>query len=350
MALVTPPLETQEANVNYYLCKLEIAEVRKGKELILATREFAVENRRLSWYYVLSTLVLMLACLAGTIWNFHLAAQIVCSILSSLLITRMFVIYHDHQHHSILHKSKAASLLFKVFGVYTLAPNSIWKRSHDYHHSHNSKLFSASIGSYPIMTRKKFLKASPRERREYLLVRHPVTIALGYFTMFIYGMCIQSFLSSKKRHYDSLIALGCHVLWLGTLYWFFGWQGLVLTGILPFILTFALGAYLFYAQHNFPGVTFKSNIEWSYDHASLESSSYMKMNRLMQWVTANIGFHHVHHLNSRIPFYRLPEAMKRLPELQNAKITRLSPREMIRCLRLKVWDPSQNKMLRLDEI
>src|SRR4030095_11112771 len=324
--------------------------LRTGKDLILATREFTVENRAKSWLYTLTTLVLMLACLAGTIWNFHISAKIACSILSSLLITRMFVIYHDHQHHSILHKSPAATVLFKIFGMYTLAPNSIWKRSHDYHHSHNSKLFSASIGSYPIMTREKFMNASRKERREYLMVRHPITIALGYLTLFIYGMCIQSFLSSSKRHYDSMIALGLHVIFLGALYYFLGWQGLLLTGIIPFTLTFALGAYLFYAQHNFPGVTFKNNIEWSYDHASLESSSFMKMNPIMQWATANIGFHHVHHLNSRIPFYRLPEAMKKLPELQQAKITKLTPREMYRCLKLKVWDPSQNRMLKLSEL
>ena len=292
----------------------------------------------------------MLAFLAGTIWNVNLTAKIICSVLSSLVITRMFVIYHDHQHHSILHKSPAATVLFKIFGMYTLAPNSIWKRSHDYHHSHNSKLFSASIGSYPIMTKDKFLNASRRERREYLLIRHPVTIALGYLTMFIYGMCIQSFLSSKKRHYDSMIALGLHAIFLTTLYYFLGLQGFLLTGIIPFTLTFALGAYLFYAQHNFPGVTFKNNIEWSYDHASLESSSFMKMNPILRWATANIGYHHVHHLNSRIPFYRLPEAMKSLPELQRPKITRLTPHEIYRCLKLKVWDPAQNRMLTMKEL
>jgi omega-6 fatty acid desaturase (delta-12 desaturase) len=125
---------------------------------------------------------------------------------------------------------------------------------------------------------------------------------------------------------------------------------LFLTCLIPFTLTFALGAYLFYAQHNFPSVTFKNNIEWSYDHAALDSSSFMVMNPLMQWATANIGYHHVHHLNSRIPFYRLPEAMRSLPELQQAKRTSLSPSEILRCLRLKVWDPEQKRMLSLKEI
>jgi omega-6 fatty acid desaturase (delta-12 desaturase) len=82
----------------------------------------------------------------------------------------------------------------------------------------------------------------------------------------------------------------------------------------------------------------------------MESSSYMAMNRFMQWATANIGFHHIHHINSKIPFYRLPEAMAQIPELQKANITRLTPSDIIKCLRLKLWDAGQNKMIALTEI
>ncbi len=111
-----------------------------------------------------------------------------------------------------------------------------------------------------------------------------------------------------------------------------------------------LGAYLFYAQHNFPGVVFRSNKDWNYSKAALESSSYMVMNPVMQWITANIGYHHIHHLNARIPFYRLPEAMKHIPELQRATTTRLTPSDVVACLKLKVWDPEQNRMLSFAEM
>jgi omega-6 fatty acid desaturase (delta-12 desaturase) len=124
----------------------------------------------------------------------------------------------------------------------------------------------------------------------------------------------------------------------------------LLTLFLPLFLAHMLGAYLFYAQHNFPGVVFRSNIEWCYEHAAMESSSYMAMNPFMQWATANIGFHHIHHINSKIPFYRLPEAMKNTPELQKVTVTRLTPSEIIKCLSLKVWDARQNKMITLAEI
>ena len=172
----------------------------------------------------------------------------------------------------------------------------------------------------------------------------------AYFTTFLYGMCIQSFLSNKRKHWDSLIVLIVHFSIAIYLFVHFGWLTWFLTFFLPFFLSHMLGSYLFYAQLNFPGVTFKNNVEWSYTNAALESSSYMAMNPFMEWVTANIGYHHVHHLNSKIPFYRLPEAMKSIPELQQAKVTTLLPSDIVACLKLKVWDPEKNKMIGFDEL
>lgn len=321
-----------------------------AKDLFLATRPFAKENRAKSWLLAISTLLLMLAALAGTVWNVHLAAKIACSILAGLLMVRMFVIYHDHQHRAILDRSPAANVLMTLFGLFIMAPTSIWKRSHDYHHKHNSKLFSASIGSYPIMTRSKFLAASPAERRRYLFTRHPLTIFFGYFFMFIWGMCVSSFTSNSRKHIDSLLALVLHAGAYFLILYFGGWQMLLLSWVFPFMLACGIGSYLFYAQHNFPGVTFKNNVEWSYDYAALESSSYMKLNPLMRWFTGNIGYHHIHHINARIPFYRLPEVMQSIPELQKAKMTNMHPGEIFRCLRLKVWDPERGKMIGLKEV
>lgn len=321
-----------------------------GKELILATKPFAAEIRWKSWYHTVTAFFLLTASLAGTYFAPYTLLQVLCSIFSALMLARCFMIFHDYQHHSILRKSHIANLIFTAFGMYILTPASIWKRSHDHHHNNNSKLFSASIGSFPIMTKEKFREAPDKEKRIYMAVRHPLTIVFAYFTMFLYGMCLQSFLSSPRRHWDSLAVLILHIgasvflaVYFGPLTWF-------LTLFLPLFLVHMLGAYLFYAQHNFPGVVFRSNIEWCYEHAALESSSYMAMNPFMQWATANIGFHHIHHINAKIPFYRLPEAMKKIPELQTSKVTRLTPTDIIKCLRLKLWDARQNKMITMAEI
>ena len=321
-----------------------------GKELIIATKKYAKENRFKSWLYTLSTLVLLIFLFIGSYWNYSIYLKLVCSILSVFTFSRMFVIYHDYLHHAILNKSILAKIIFYVFGLFSLAPTSIWKRSHDYHHKNNSKLFSASIGSYPIMNKEQFLKAEKKDRIHYLATRHPITIIFGYLTMFLYGMCIQSFIKNPRRHFDSLVAILLHILFGCVLFIYGGFSALILTLIIPYTLTFGFGAYLFYAQHNFPGVKFKNNIEWSYDHAALQSSSFMVMKPFMRWATANIGYHHIHHINSRIPFYRLPEAMSHFPELQKATTTSLKLKDIIACLKLKIWDPKQGKMLTLNEI
>lgn len=322
---------------------------RKGKELILATKAFVAEDRSKSWSAMLSTLFLLLAFMLTAFFAPWFWLQLLAGLAQGLLIVRFFVIYHDYLHHTILQKSPLANAIMTAFGIYILAPKSIWKRSHDYHHNHNSKLFSASIGSYPVATRKKFYSMSAGERRVYLLVRHPLTILLGYLSMFLYGMCINSLLSSPRRHLDSLLAIILHAVFIAVVAGFLGWQAWLAGIMIPFFISTAIGAYLFYAQHNFPGVIFQSNEDWAYETAALQSSSYMKTNAFWAWVTANIGYHHIHHLNSRIPFYRLPEVMRHLPELQQATVTSLSFRDIRSCLRLKIWDPEKRQMMPLDK-
>lgn len=188
------------------------------------------------------------------------------------------------------------------------------------------------------------------QKKFYLAVRHPVTIALGYFSMFIVGMCLRSFFSNPRKHYDSLIALILHFTFAVLLFIFLGWQAWFFMFFLPFLIAFGMGAYLFYAQHNFPGVEFYENKNWVYEKAALESSSYMKMNPVMAWFTGNIGYHHIHHLNSKIPFYRLPEVMKHFAELQNCKTTTLSLKSISACFKLKVWDQESNQMIGVKDI
>jgi omega-6 fatty acid desaturase (delta-12 desaturase) len=321
-----------------------------GKELILATKPFAKEIRWKSWYYTITTFLLLIGSIAGTMYFEALWLRALCSVAAALLLSRTFIIFHDFQHHTILRGSHIANALFTIFGIYMITPPNIWKRSHDHHHNNNAKLFSASIGSFPIMTRQKFMEASKKERFEYLAVRHPINMLFAYFTTFMYGMCIQSFVSNPRRHWDSIAVIILHVSIAAFLFIQFGWLTWFLTFFLPFFLSHMLGAYLFYAQHNFPGATFKKNADWNYTDAALESSSFMDLNPFMQWVTANIGFHHIHHLNSKIPFYRLPEAMAAIPELQVAKVTTLKPSDILACLKLKVWDADKNRMVGFDEM
>jgi omega-6 fatty acid desaturase (delta-12 desaturase) len=195
------------------------------------------------------------------------------------------------------------------------------------------------------MTKAQFLKSSQGERTKYLFMRHPLTILFGYIFVFLYGMCLYPFLNHPRKHCDCLIALVVHVV-IGVLLTFsLGWQALLLTQLVPHFIACAFGSYMFYAQHNFPDVSFNDAAGWTYEKAAMVSSSFMRTNRIMAWFTGNIGYHHIHHLNARIPFYRLPEVLKKIPELQTPKTTSLNPMEIIRCLRLKVWDVESQRMV-----
>jgi omega-6 fatty acid desaturase (delta-12 desaturase) len=309
------------------------------------TKSFAKDNPLKSWWCVLSTTFLLVSAMAGTFPGLPLAVRIACCAVTGLLIVRLFVIYHDQQHRAILPKSKLAELYMRVFGIWVLCPSSIWRSSHDYHHAHNSKLRSAHIGSYPVMTAEQYRNSTKGERFTYLFMRHPLTIVFGYLFVFLFGMVIYPFINSPRRHYDCLLAFLLHLALGAALVLMFGWTALLLTFIIPLMIACALGSYLFYAQHNFPTVTFKDKAGWTYEGAALESSSYLKTNPVMAWFTGNIGYHHIHHLNHRIPFYRLPEIYRAVPELQQAKTTSLWPLEVLRCLRLKVWCVETQRMV-----
>ena len=274
-----------------------------------------------------------------------------CSIFAGLIVIRSFIIYHDYQHHTILHNSKAAKIMMTIFGWYILAPASIWKRSHDYHHQHNSKLFSADIGSYPIVTKDKFQRWTANKGSATPAIRHPLTMLFGHFSMFIWGMCGRSFLSNPRKHLDCLLAVLLDSAASILNRRFFGFEGWLLAVLIPYFVGHAMG---FSCSIGVTAQLPRRRIHrcgmGSHEGAAMESSSYMRMSPFMQWCTGNIGFHHIHHLNCRIPFYKLPLAMQRIGELQNAKITTLKPKDILACLRLKVWDPETQQMIGYREI
>ena len=128
-----------------------------------------------------------------------------------------------------------------------------------------------------------------------------------------------------------------------------GIDGLVLAVLLPCAIASAVGGYLFYAQHNYPDVKIRDRAQWDFVDAALHASSYISMSPPMAWFTGNIGYHHVHHLNHKIPFYKLPAAMAEFEELQSPGRTTLWPWDIARCLRLKLWDRKRDRLITLAE-
>ena len=317
--------------------------------IILRTLKFRKENKRLSWFHSISSIVLLIFFIFCALFAEKFWLGFVFSLAIAAMISRSFIIYHDYAHGTILRKSYFAKAMYFIYGIYVLAPLNVWKRSHDYHHRNIGKFFKPSIGSYPLYSKKKFERSSRKEKISYLFIRHPLVMFFGYLFTFIYGMCLYPFISNPKKYFDSLLSFLLHSLYIFLLYYYFDFNRVILVVILPHFISCALGAYLFYAQHNFPDAKYKNDKEWSYEFSALESSSYLKMNKVMEWITGNIGYHHIHHLNPSIPFYRLPETMRAVKSLQNPKTTSLKIKDIISCLKLSVWNEELNKMSSLED-
>jgi omega-6 fatty acid desaturase (delta-12 desaturase) len=262
-----------------------------------------------------------------------------------LTLVRGFVLFHDYEHGAILRGQAWAKPVYDAFGLLVLTPPKVWRDTHNYHHAHNAKLVGSHIGSYPTLSVAIWNKLSPSDRRAYALARNGFTILFAYLTVFLIGMCVSPLRRDARRNRSAWAALGLHVVLAALAFALGGAEGLLLGFLFPLNVAFVTGAYLFYAQHNFEGVKLRGRHEWEFTRAALEASSYMPMGPAMRWFTAEIGYHHVHHLNSRIPFYRLAEAMDAIPELQHPGVTRLRPRDVWACLGLKLWDAEAQQMV-----
>lgn len=332
---------------------------RGGKELFLLTRPFAEESPRKSWWYVISTFVILASFLSLAAVIKWWPARLTMSVLGGLTFVRAFILFHDFQHGALLRGSPFAKRLFHFYGLLVLTPPDAWRHNHNFHHANVGKplpivkdkfsLVTSDIGAYPLMTTDMWRKASMWQRLRYRVSRHPLTILTAYVVVFFGSLCLVPFFQDPQRNHQAGLSLLVHGAFIAAIWILAGFETLFFAFLLPFAVAAALGVYLFYAQHSFKGMRIIPIEEWTHYRGALESSSYMKLGPMMRWFTGNIGYHHVHHLNALIPFYRLPEAMAAIPELQHPCMTSLSPTDIASCLRLNLWDPNKRELVAYHE-
>lgn len=320
-----------------------------GPRLVRATNAFVEERASRSAWLLAQTVVLVVALHFAILFS-PMWAKPLLSLGCGLLYVRLFIFYHDYLHGAQLRRSKFVAAVMHGVGMLILATTSVWRESHDYHHRNNARVIGSGIGSYPVVTVRMWRRMDPKQRRAYRALRNPLTMIFGYFTVFMIGMSFSPFRRDPSSHWMAPVAVLLHAAAIAAMWFFFGFWQAVFSVILPVFLATALGSYLFFAQHNFPGVKYFERREWTFDQAALRSSSMFEMPGWLHWMTGNIGFHHIHHLNHRIPFYRLPEAYAAVPELQQPGRTSWRPSDIRACLELAVWDPAQGRMITYAEL
>jgi acyl-lipid omega-6 desaturase (Delta-12 desaturase) len=279
-------------------------------------------------------------------WS-HLVALALALPAAGFLL-RTYIVFHDCAHGSFLPSKRANAWLGRVLGLIVYAPFQAWRHSHAVHHATAGDLDRRGVGDVPTLTTAEYAALPPSKRLGYRLFRNPlVMFGIGP----LYAMVIQPRLvsrSSRPRVRRSVITTNAALtVVVGGLCWLLGWREFLLVQAPMALLAGSAGVWLFYVQHQFEDTYWQSNEAWSYADAGLKGSSHLKLPRVLQFFTGNIGLHHVHHLSARIPNYNLQRAHDENPVLHG--VPTLSLWDGIQAVRLKLWDEERGRLVTFAE-
>ncbi len=270
--------------------------------------------------------------------------------IAGMLLLRMFIIQHDCGHGSFFKSKTANTWLGRSIGVLTLTPYDCWRRSHELHHASTGNLDARGFGDVDTLTVREYREKSWLGRLGYRFYRHPVVLmGLGPAYLFLLRHRLPiGLMKAGWTYWISALATnavtGAVLVTLALVF------GIFETAIvfLPVLLTAAtVGVWLFYVQHQFEDAHWDNRENWDYHASAVHSSSYLHLPAVLNWFTGNISIHHVHHLVSRIPFYRLPAALKAHPEL--ADVNRMTARDAFGAMWLVLWDEDRRKLVSFRE-
>jgi acyl-lipid omega-6 desaturase (Delta-12 desaturase) len=281
-------------------------------------------------------------------WSYWLT--LLLAIPTAGFLVRIFIIQHDCGHHSFFRGRRANDIVGAVCGLLTLTPYHLWKRTHSRHHASSGDLSHRGHGDVWVMTVDEYLSCSKSGRLRYRFYRHPLCMfLLGPAALFILR---QRFTYGTPRNWRRernsvhLTNIGI-LLAVGLASCTIGIMSFLLIHIPIMILGAAVGSWLFFVQHQFERAYWQPHAEWDFTRAAFEGSSYYRLPRLLQWFSGNIGFHHIHHFESRIPNYNLPICYALVPELRQSLTLGLW--ESLKCTRFKLWDERLGKMVTFNE-
>ena len=272
------------------------------------------------------------------------ALTMVLALPTAAFLLRLFILFHDCVHNSLFPSKGANTFFGYLFGVLVFTSFEAWRFSHIRHHGAYANLDARGDGDIWTLTRKEYESLSPRAQFAYRLYRNPaVLVGLGALFNFLLSNRLPT---RKLRRKERSSLLFTNVLILGVVLvavHFIGWRVYILSQLPVMWLAGAAGIWLFYVQHQFAGVYWARKRDWNPVRAAMEGSSFYRLPTLLRWFSGNIGFHHVHHLSSRIPNYRLKQCYDGVPELRT-KVP-LDFAGSFSVMRLKVWDEERGELV-----
>lgn len=305
-----------------------------------------------SVYELIVTLVPFVFFWTGTWASLHFGYWIglLLVIPAAGFLLRLFMLQHDCGHGSFFGHRRWDDWTGRVLGIFTLTPYDCWRRAHAEHHASAGNLDERGVGDITTLTVAEYRALTARGRLGYRLYRHPlVMFGIGPAFLFLFkqrlpfGMMRSGALPwvSTMATNAAVAAIACVLMWA--------------IGVVPFLLVHlpivllagSAGVWLFYVQHQFEDTHWSKPLEWNFPYAAMHGASHYDLPAPLRWMTGNIGMHHIHHLSSKVPFYRLPEVLRDYPDL--AEIGRISLRDSLGCVKLTLWDETAQKLVTLRE-
>lgn len=270
---------------------------------------------------------------------------------AAAFLLRLFMLQHDCGHGSFFGRRRWDDWTGRAIGVLTLTPYDYWRRAHATHHASAGNLDERGVGDIMTLTVSEYRALASRGKLAYRLYRNPlVMFGLGPAFLFLLKQRLPfGMMRSGAMPWVSTMATNAAVVTLAVLLiWIMGIAPFFLIHLPVVLLAGSAGVWLFYVQHQFEDTHWSKPPEWSFPHAAIHGASYYDLPAPLCWITCNIGIHHVHHLSSKVPFYRLPEVLRDFPEL--ASRGRIGMRDSLRCVRLILWDEDAQQLVSLREI
>jgi len=322
-------------------------DARPAQEWVKILSNYREPDARRSWFELAVTMGPFLVLWALAWWSLSVSYWLTLAISmgNAAFLLRLFAIQHDCGHGAFFKNRTVSDWLGRVIGVLTLTPYDVWRRSHSIHHSSAGNLGRRGMGDVHTLTVEEYRALTPLNRLLYRLYRHPVVLfGLGPGYLFLLQNRLPLGLMGHARYWVSAMGTNAGILIALSIIVYFGGLMPVLLIFLPTtILAATAGVWLFYVQHQFETTQWDKDEDWQLHDAALHGSSHYVLPPVLQWVTANLGIHHVHHLYSRIPFYRLPQVLRDHVEL--AQGNRMTIRQSLANTRMNLWDESSRRLI-----
>lgn len=283
-------------------------------------------------------------------WGYWWASLLIAIPAAGFLV-RLFMIQHDCGHGAFFSKRWANDWTGRVIGVLTLTPYGLWRRTHAMHHATAGNLDRRGIGDVTTLTVREYQALSRWGRLKYRLYRHPlVMFGLGPAYLFLLQHRLpMGMMRAGWQPWASTMTTNVAIASIAVvLAWLIGIKAVLLVHLPITLLAGTIGVWLFYVQHQFEHTAWDADREWDVHEAALHGSSHYDLPAALRWFTANIGMHHVHHLSSRIPYYRLPQVLRDHPQLRD--VSRLTLLDSFRCVRFALWDETQRRLVSFGDL